>query len=313
MFAQSPAVTVTAINPLEPVVGGIVGFAVTPVGGASATLSAPTAVISKVQGVPQAVVSATAGATPGTFLVTATTVGAPAVGFVLTNTPALGLTLRPGPVTPVPTTNTQPPSSTQPISFTTVVVTGGLNGLRAAIAYANSHPGPDTIKFDPAIFGTKHHTIRVTGGPLVLTDPATTTIIGPGARLLTFRGNGKSRVFDVHGGSLALSGISVTGGRANRGGGIRNDDGTLWLTDVIIRNNSARRSGGGLFNSGTATLTDVVVRGNHARTGENVANFGTLSLTRVTVPGNSARLGPGLFGSLGRTLARRLPPQMARG
>ena len=76
------------------------------------------------------------------------------------------------------------------------------------------------------------------GGPLVLTDPATTTIIGPGAKLLTFKGNGRSRVFDVRGGSLALSGLTIAGGR---GGGLRNDDGTLSLTDVRIRGNPARR------------------------------------------------------------------------
>src|SRR5262249_52537132 len=56
-----------------------------------------------------------------------------------------------------------------------------LPSLREAIAYANSHPGPDTITFDPSFFGKARRTIVLTGGPLVLTDPATTTIIGPGA------------------------------------------------------------------------------------------------------------------------------------
>ena len=185
--------------------------------------------------------------------------------------------------------------------------------MRAAIAYANSHPGPDTITFDPDPQGTKRRTIRLVGGPLVITDPATTTIIGPGARLLMLKGTGRSRVFDIRGGSLALSGVSITGGRANRGGGIRNEDGTLRLTDVVIRNNSARHSGGGLFNTGTATLSNVVFRGNHARAGANLANIGTLSLTDVAVPGNSARLGPGVFGSIAGQLARRGSLQKALG
>ena len=48
-------------------------------------------------------------------------------------------------------------------------------------------------------------TIKLIGGPLVLTDKATTTIIGPGSRLLTFQGDGESRVFDIRGGSAAIS------------------------------------------------------------------------------------------------------------
>ena len=167
-------------------------------------------------------------------------------------------------------------------------------------------PGP-TRSSSTRPSSRKHRTIRLVGGPLVLTDPATTTIIGPGARLLTLKRNGRSRVFDVRGGSLALSGVAITGGRAERGGGIRNDNGTLSLTSVIIRNNSARKSGGGLFNSGTATLTDVIVRDNDAHAAGNVANFGTISLTRVTMGGNSVRLGTSFSSGLAKILARRLP------
>jgi hypothetical protein len=130
----------------------------------------------------------------------------------------------------------------------------GLTSLREAVAYANSHPGPDTIVLDPSVLGSGRSTIRLAGGPLVLTDPATTTIVGPGARRLTISGAGRSRVFDVRGGSLALSGLTITGGRADNGGGIRNDGGRLVLTGVIIRGNKAR-VGPGLFNTRAATFT----------------------------------------------------------
>jgi hypothetical protein len=162
----------------------------------------------------------------GTYLVSATATGAaPAGAFVLTNTTAPSLSI------------TSKPSVVQEVD--------SLTGLRAAIAYANSHPGPETIIFDPSHFGTKRRTIRLTGGPLVLTNPATTTIIGPGANLLTLSG-GRSRVFDVEGGSLALEGMKITGGRAGRGGGISNDRGALALDHV------ARR--GGPANFGTLLL-----------------------------------------------------------
>jgi hypothetical protein len=116
--------------------------------------------------------------------------------------------------------------------------------------------------------------IKLSGGPLVLTDPATTAIVGPGARFLTLSGGRKSRVFDVRGGSLALSGVTIKGGRNGRGGSIRNDGGTLALDHVVLRGNPAR-AGGRLFGNGTTTLTDVIIRGNEARTGRGLCNAGS--------------------------------------
>jgi parallel beta-helix repeat protein len=255
-FEKPLAVTVTANNPVEPVNGGVVSFAVTPADGASAALSAPSAVIANGQDS----ATATANATPGTYTATATAAGATSIGFNLTNHAALGA-VRPGP-------------------GDVVLEFDDLTSLRAAIAYANSHPGPDTILFDPALFGAKHCTIRLVGGPLVLTDPATTTIIGPGAGSLTIQGDGKTRVFDIEGGSLALSGVTITGGNAGKGsgGGIRNHGGTLWLEHVVLRGNRAR-VGGGLFNDGTTTLTDVVLRGNTARLGSGMFSTREAALT----------------------------------
>ena len=84
------------------------------------------------------------------------------------------------------------------------VLTGpGQLSLRAAVDLANVLATAETISFDPQVFGTMPHTITLTAGPLVLTDPATTNIIGPGANLLTVSGNSASRVFDMEGGSAA--------------------------------------------------------------------------------------------------------------
>jgi hypothetical protein len=180
-FKNPLAVTVTAVNPLEPVDGGVIAFAA-PSAGASATLSAATAVIAG----GQASVTATANATPGRFFVTAKATGAGTVAFALTNTAAPGLVL----------------TTTRDV----VDPFDGLTRLREAIASANSHPGPDTITLDPAAFGKAARTVTLIGGPLVLTDPATTTIRGPGARRLIISGGRRSRVFEVWGGSLALQG-----------------------------------------------------------------------------------------------------------
>jgi hypothetical protein len=258
VFRKPLAVTVTANNPVEPVDGGGVSFAA-PTSGPSATLSAATATIQS----GQAAVTATANDTAGGYNVTATAAGASSAIYSLTNTQTLASTDR----TP---------------NAAVVQDVDSLASLRAAIAYANSHPGPDTITFEPAVSGKTPRTIKLIGGPLVLTDPATTTIVGPGATRLTIKGDGKSRLFDVEGGSLALSRMTITGGNAGKGngGGIRNDGGKLWLNDVVLRGNRARK-GGGLFNDGTTTLADVVLRG------------------------NTARRGPGLFSTRHATLRRR--------
>src|SRR5262245_38214583 len=55
----------------------------------------------------------------------------------------------------------------------------GAGSLRAAVARANSHPGADTIDFDPGLAGT----IALTGGELDITGDL--TITGPGADKLT--------------------------------------------------------------------------------------------------------------------------------
>jgi hypothetical protein len=239
-FKNPLALTVTANNPVEPVNGGVVSFAANPAsGGASATF--PNATETIVGG--QAAVSATANDTPGAYSVTASASGAGATIFNLSNIETPGVTGTPKPIV--------------------VNVSDGLTGLREAIAYANSHPGPDTIILDPPALGAKPQTIRLTGGPLVLTDPATTTIIGPGARRLTLSGEGKSRVFEIEGGSLDLSGVTITGGKADRGGGVLNEGGRLVLTEVVIRGNRARM-GGGLYNDGRTTFSRVLIAGNHA-------------------------------------------------
>ncbi len=275
----------TANNPIEPVDGGVISFGATPAaGGALATISAATATIQS----GQAAVTATANDTQGSYWVTATAAGASSASFSLTNLAASSLSETPPP--------------TQPTGPSEQVVTD-LAGLRAAIAFANSHPGPDTILLDPTGSGAKPKTIQISGGPLVITNPATTTIIGPGARLLTIASDGRSGVFDIEGGSVALSGLAIARGRAESGGGILNDGGSLSLTDVILRDNSARALGGGLYNNGDAKLTNVTVSDDSARVGGGIANSGTLSLTDVRVRGNTARVGSGVFNIRKATLA----------
>jgi hypothetical protein len=164
----------------------------------------------------------------------------------------------------------------------------GAGSLRAAVVQANSDGGGDTIVFS-SLFSTPQ-TITLTSGQLELTGAATTTITGPGANLLSISGDNAGRVFDIASGSAAeLSGLTVTDGKANLGGGIRNDGGTLELDQVVLRDNRAR-VGGGLYNNGSAALTDVVFRGNTAREGSGLFSTRNATLTGL---GRSRRAATG--------------------
>jgi hypothetical protein len=253
-FPNPLAFTVKANNPIEPVDGGVVTFSVLPAGGASASLSATTVPVAG--GV--ASVTATANNSMGTYVVSAAAGDGDPNGLVLTNTKA--------------------PSLVVTTALDSVGNTDSFTSLREAVAYANALAGPSTITFDPAFFGARRRIIRLTSGPLLITNPATITIVGPRARLLTITGAGKSGVFDVEGGSLALSGVTIGNGNAELGGGVRNDGGRLVLSNVLIQGNRAL-VGGGLFNDGRTTLRGVLIKGNVAHVGRGMFNTRTASLT----------------------------------
>ena len=164
------------------------------------------------------------------------------------------------------------------------VGSGASGDLRYCIDQANTDDHPNTIVFDPTVFGTPQ-TITLTQGQLELQDTGwTQTITGPAAGV-TISGGGSSRVFLVDGGVTAsISGLTISGGfnpYFSSGGGLANY-GTTTLTGCAIQGNS---DGGGVFNhyGDNLTLTDCTVSGN---TGGGLANEGTVTLTDCTVNGN---------------------------
>src|SRR5262249_7405659 len=144
--------------------------------------------------------------------------------------------------------------------------------LRAALGQA----GDDyVITFAPAVHGT----ITLTSGELQVHHNL--TIIGPGAGMLSVSGGGAFRVLEVFAGTtVSVSGLTLTGGNADIGGGLRNA-GILTLTDCTITGNQVNVS-----LSGTGT-EDVSAQGG------GIASTGTLTLLRCTVSGNSATLSAG--------------------
>lgn len=166
--------------------------------------------------------------------------------------------------------------------------------LREAIATAQSG---SAIAFSP-LFGD-FQTIALSGTELVIDKDL--QIEGPGARLLTIKGNGASRIIRVtSGNTVGISGLTVTGGVADtggtgsNGGGIFNS-GDLTLTNVSVAGNTALDVGGGIFTEAAATLTvsSSTISGNTAQGagGGGIYTNGPLTVTNATISGNSGLAG----------------------
>ncbi len=272
-FADPLAVTVTANNPVEPVDGGVVNFASTVNQGALAILSAPSAVIAG----GQAAITAAPNNAVGSYTVVASAAGAAPVSFALTNV---------GPVYTSLVVNTTSGS---------LFPGSGFLSLPEAVAFANfDSSGTSTITFDPAVFATPQ-TITLNGTQLELFNATETeTITGPAVGV-TVNGGGLSRVFQVDANVTAsISGLTISGGSANNGGGLANYGGNLTLTNCAVSGNYASGSGGGLYSAGTTTLTGSTISGNYAYgNGGGFNNYGMATLTGCTVSGNSTNRGDG--------------------
>jgi hypothetical protein len=170
----------------------------------------------------------------------------------------------------------------------------GTSSLRAAISTA--HNG-DTIVFAHSLNG---QTITLTTGKFLLNRSI--TIAGPGADQLTISGNHASRVFEVAARTtVTLSGLTISNGQANSGGGI-NNSGTLTISACTLSNNLAPTStGGGIYNFGALTVTSSTISGNTAYDdGGGIYNVGTAIVNGgSTLTGNSAFAGGAIYAGSG--------------
>jgi fibronectin-binding autotransporter adhesin len=140
--------------------------------------------------------------------------------------------------------------------------------LRAAIQEANALSGPAVINL-PA--GTYALTIAGAGedasasGDLDVSGEL--TIVGAGSGVTTIDASAiADRIFQLNSSSLALEGVTLTGGN------VTGDGGAFWLveaaldlTDVVISGNAASGQGGAIYaGSSEVTLIDSQVSGNSA-------------------------------------------------
>jgi hypothetical protein len=221
---------------------------------------------------------------------------------------------------------------------TTFIVTnlndGGAGSLRQAITLANADTIADIIDFAPGLSGTINLNLAGAddtnvGGDLDILNPV--SISGPGANVLTVRQTAvNERVFDVlpaAGASVAITGLTITGGNgangggggvhlataailtlggvevsgntsaADVGGGVRQDDvgsALIIFNSTIANNSTVTNNGGGVeVLNGSATITNTTISGNTAggvavNGGGVRITAGSLLLRNSTITGNSA-------------------------
>ena len=161
----------------------------------------------------------------------------------------------------------------------------GAGTLRADVAAASSG---DTIVFDPSLNG---QTITLTSGQLDISKDL--TIQGPGAGQLTISGYARaySRIFEVDGAAVNISGLTMSNGYAlgGNGGAILNNWGVLNVSDCTLSNNRATYSGGAIDNLGNSlTVSGCTLTGNRANEGGAGVAAGTVTVSGSTLSGNSA-------------------------
>ncbi|HEX6189236.1 MAG TPA: choice-of-anchor Q domain-containing protein, partial [Pyrinomonadaceae bacterium] len=167
--------------------------------------------------------------------------------------------------------------------------------LREAIKYANAGA---TITFQTGLAGT----IVLTQGELLV--DRNLTITGPGADVITVSGNNQSRVLHLTGGLVAVSGLTINGGRVvneNGGGIIVGENSTLTIsTSTLSGNSSTQGNGGAISSAGVLTILSCTLSGNSAGTGGGgISNDGILTVSNSTLSVNSASNGGGLYNRSG--------------
>ncbi len=183
----------------------------------------------------------------------------------------------------------------------------GPGSLREAILTANSNNEFDEIRFD--LSGEGSNTIVLTSGELPITDSL--DLFGPGSGNLIITSNNNSRLFNIQEQGffevfVNISGVTLTGGKADKGGAIRNEFASVTLRDVAVTGNSATVDGGGIYTIGedfgsntqtrfTLILEDSLVSGNTASgSGGGIFNEKDhVELYNTVVQNNTAALNGG--------------------
>jgi len=188
-------------------------------------------------------------------------------------------------------------SENQPMATITVTNTsdgpapGPAGSLRRAISDATSG---DIINFNLP----NPSTITLTNGNLYIGKSL--TISGPGATALTIDGNANGRVFwIVNAPEVSISGLTITNGSADFGGGINAQHSTVSVDAcAIIGNHAISGAGGIIIHAGSmATITNTTISSNMSnwQCGGIQVSDSDVRLINCTISGNTATVATGVL------------------
>jgi hypothetical protein len=189
----------------------------------------------------------------------------------------------------------------------------GLCSLRAAVMEANATSAEDRIVVP---VGTYNLTLPIADGGGRLTVSNSVLIQGADKAGTIISQAVNDRVFSITNGDVAINNVTIEGGDAQTGGGIRVDTASLKMVDVTIRdnfgftggggilvsaggeariyrgaihdNNSIGAFGGGIWNQGVLWVYESTISNNQANRAGGIRNSGDMNLRNTTVSGNMA-------------------------
>jgi CSLREA domain-containing protein len=187
------------------------------------------------------------------------------------------------------------------IAAATAVSTSTLNPIINFAATQSTSSG--TITLSTSTPGDYNVTV---GGTLNI--GANMSIVGPNANLLSIDGGRAYQVFNIGGGTVSISGLTITNGSTtSNGGGIGNES-TLTVANCTISNNSTNSpgSGGGIADNVGAklTVTNSTFNGNYGfNGGGGIYNYGgALTVTNSTFTQNTGSVGGAIYNTFHGTL-----------
>jgi CSLREA domain-containing protein len=180
----------------------------------------------------------------------------------------------------------------------TITTCGATCTLRDAINAALADGNGD-IDFASGLSGT----ITLGGSLPSISTAGSVDIVGPGANLLSVSGASTYPILNIAGGTVDISGLTLTGGKTTAsGGGIDNTGGTLTLSNSVVSSNSATSNGGAINNGGSMLVSNSTFAANKAASGSAIYNTGVLTMTYSTVAGNTASASGGIYNASGAAL-----------
>jgi CSLREA domain-containing protein len=191
------------------------------------------------------------------------------------------------------------------------IAAGDVNGLIAAMQYANTLPYA-TIE----LAANSTYTVNGLFNNQFMTDKSalpeitgSVTINGNGATI-TRSDPANARILSAYFGHLTLNNLSISGGRAAQGAGVRVYNGSLNINQVTFSNNTKVTTGdlvrgGAVYGWGSSVnITNSTFNHNTSNNGGAISSFnGSLEVVHNVFTGNSADAGSSIAVMRGNTVS----------